>query len=694
MPVIEIDKVTKTFRALRGRRVLFGRGGLAEILNRKNRGVVTALDDVSFAVEQGESLGIIGANGSGKSTLLKIIAGVTVPTEGTVGVHGCVASLLELGAGFHPMLTGRENVYLNAGILGMRHAQVDAVFDQILEFSGIGKFIDYPIGTYSSGMYVRLGFAVAAFTNPDIFLIDEVLSVGDEAFQHRCRTRIGELMEMGKTIVFVSHDLSIVNSLCQRVILLSRGKTVLRDTPSKTIDFYLRQSGEAKGVHAMSGGGLEVIFSNGRISFYRDQEELTSSMGFTSRIHHLGNWHGSEGADWEVVERGETSCVARGRLEKLALEFVWSIRIDDNEVVWSVAVECAEAIAFDTFQILFMFPRDYNRVFYDEASDAAPEITPEDTRWVEIRFPDLLCNTAAIVDDDNRLPPVSLKLDSNRADLRGSWWNTDFMTHSRGLVIEEYFGKHAAPLGEGLSEILTTRISVPESPEKLLEMTRRHATRQTVESGGLRARFDRGKLILSYDGKPLTVSAHLYSSLLIGGIWNDSLSYQWESLERPGDGLRVKGRSRRFPVGQEWTVRPTETGIALEIWLEVFEPLDVKEHHTSILLDDGFTNWRIDGESGVFPAFEAYENEWRHLNLVYAESVCASALGEGWPTLEFEADASKAPHRMTVLNTNTVHRARVLQALRVPEQIALHFEPGRHLYFAGEVRVIDESQGR
>ena len=689
MPIIELDNITKTFRAARGIRVLLGQGGLAQMLSRKDPGVVTALDGISFTVEQGESLGIIGANGSGKSTLLKIIAGVTVPTEGTVRVDGRVSSLLELGAGFHPMLTGRENVYLNAGILGMRHAQVDEVFDQILEFAGIGDFIDYPIGTYSSGMYVRLGFAVAAYTNPDIFLIDEVLSVGDAEFQRKCRTRIGELMEMGKTIVFVSHDLSIVNSLCQRVILLSRGKLVLRDTPSKTIDFYLRQSGEAKGVHAMSEGNVEAIFSNGRISLYKDQEELTSPMGFTSRMHHLGNWHASVEADWEVVERGDRSCVARGRLEKLPVEFVWSIRIDDGEVVWSVSIDCAEALPLDTLEILFMFPTDYDRVFYDEASDAAPEVTPEDTRWVAVRSPELLCNTAAIVDDENELPPISLVLETKRANLRGSWWNSDFMTHSRGFLVEEYFGKHAAPLGEGRHEILTTRISVPESSEKLLEDTRRQATRQTIESGGFRARFDRGKLILSYEGKPLTVSAHLYSSLLIGGIWNDSLSYQWESLERPGDSLRVRGRSRRFPVGQEWTVRPAEGGIALEIWLDVSEPLDVREHQTSILLNDGFTNWRIGGESGEFPVFDAYENEWRHLNSQYVEGACASAWGAGWPNLEFEADPAKAPHRLTVLNTNTIEKARVLQALRVPEQISLHFEPGRHLFFDGVVRVVD-----
>ena len=210
---------------------------------------VMALRDVSFTVDPGESLGIIGANGSGKSTLLKILAGVTLPTEGHVTVRGRVASLLELGAGFHPMLTGRENVYLNAGLLGMRHAQVDEVFDRIVAFSGIGDFMDQPVDTYLSGMYVRIAFAVAAHVNPDIFLVDEVLSVGDEAFQRKCRVKIGELREQGKTIVFVSHDLGSVNSVCDRVVLLNRGQMISRGSPKETIDFYLRQIGHASGVH-------------------------------------------------------------------------------------------------------------------------------------------------------------------------------------------------------------------------------------------------------------------------------------------------------------------------------------------------------------------------------------------------------------------------------------------------------------
>ncbi len=259
MPMIEVRKLTKRYRADRRTRYIFGRGDLRDAFGNAKPRTITAVENVSFTLEPGDSLGIIGANGSGKSTLLRLIAGVTMPTSGEVHVRGRVASLLELGAGFHPMLTGRENIYLNGGILGLSHRDVDDVFDQIVAFSGVEKSIDQPVDTYSSGMYVRLAFATAMYSNPDIYLVDEVLSVGDEAFQRKCRQRLAELMEEGKTLLFVSHDLGVVNTLCDRAILLSDGQVIAHDAPRKTIDLYLRQIGPQKGTYRVNVSDRELV---------------------------------------------------------------------------------------------------------------------------------------------------------------------------------------------------------------------------------------------------------------------------------------------------------------------------------------------------------------------------------------------------------------------------------------------------
>ena len=182
-----------------------------------------ALKDVSFEVEPGEVVGIIGRNGAGKSTLLKILSRITSPTEGTVELHGRVGSLLEVGTGFHPELTGRENIYLSGSILGMKRREIDAKLDDIVKFSEIEKFLDTPVKRYSSGMYVRLAFAVAAHLEPEILLVDEVLAVGDAAFQKKCLGKMGEIANEGRTVVFVSHNMNAVEQLCDSCILFENG---------------------------------------------------------------------------------------------------------------------------------------------------------------------------------------------------------------------------------------------------------------------------------------------------------------------------------------------------------------------------------------------------------------------------------------------------------------------------------------
>jgi ABC-type polysaccharide/polyol phosphate transport system ATPase subunit len=201
---------------------------------------VAALRDVSFAVHRGESFGVIGRNGSGKSTLLKIISGILKPTNGRVVVNGRVAALIELGAGFHPEITGRENIYINGIMLGLTRKEIDARLDSIVEFSGIAEFIDQPVKTYSSGMYVRLGFAVAVHVDPDVLLIDEVLSVGDEEFSARCIAKIQEMKYRGVTLMFVTHQLDQVRNLCDRALWLDHGEPQVIGDPMRVVDAYLQ----------------------------------------------------------------------------------------------------------------------------------------------------------------------------------------------------------------------------------------------------------------------------------------------------------------------------------------------------------------------------------------------------------------------------------------------------------------------
>jgi lipopolysaccharide transport system ATP-binding protein len=221
------------------------RGSLASIFNRKatQGDEFMALSDVSFDIKKGEAIGIIGKNGAGKSTLLKILSQITKPSEGRIELNGRVASLLEVGTGFHPELTGRENIYLNGTILGMTRKEVKEKFDEIVAFSGVEKFIDTPVKHYSSGMYVRLAFAVAAHLEPEILIIDEVLAVGDAEFQKKCLGKMKEVSGHGRTVIFVSHNMEAVKNLCDRAIFMEKGKLILDGDPVAIIEQYLeRQS--------------------------------------------------------------------------------------------------------------------------------------------------------------------------------------------------------------------------------------------------------------------------------------------------------------------------------------------------------------------------------------------------------------------------------------------------------------------
>jgi len=250
-PIISVRNVSKQYRI--GVREAYGslRESLMNAarapLRRLRNGApaeesIWALQDVSFEVPPGEALGIIGRNGAGKSTLLKILSRITEPTSGRIDLYGRVGSLLEVGTGFHPELTGRENIFLNGAILGMHRQEIENKFDEIISFAEIEKFLDTPVKRYSSGMYMRLAFAVAAHLEPEILVVDEVLAVGDAQFQKKCLGKMGDVARAGRTVLFVSHNMMAVQSLCRRAIWLDGGRIVADDESGRVVANYLQHS--------------------------------------------------------------------------------------------------------------------------------------------------------------------------------------------------------------------------------------------------------------------------------------------------------------------------------------------------------------------------------------------------------------------------------------------------------------------
>ncbi len=330
-----IETVTAPVRGIAG---LFSRNGQEERNGRDSH--VWALRDLSFQLAPGEVLGIIGRNGSGKSTLLKILSRITEPTTGRAELYGRVGSLLEVGTGFHPELTGREKIYLSGAILGMRRAEIVRKFDEMVAFAEIEQFVDTPVKHYSSGMYVRLAFAVAAHMEPEILLVDEVLAVGDAAFQQKCLGKLGEVAKRGRTVMFVSHNLATIQSLCDSCLLLSAGRTVLKGRPDEVIARYhqdetLNHQGFRSllphgAAEPQPGGTMESVELLGedraRVGSFRMGESLIVSVKFQASkpirpaltvavrtetdwpVFAVSNRLTGDGADWKATPYGLVEC--------------------------------------------------------------------------------------------------------------------------------------------------------------------------------------------------------------------------------------------------------------------------------------------------------------------------------------------------------------------------------------------------
>jgi lipopolysaccharide transport system ATP-binding protein len=356
---IEVNNISKLYEIGRQRS-----GSLLETLSGMFQPQVDedeshfwALKDISFQVTEGEALGIIGRNGAGKSTLLKILSRITYPTEGQVKIYGRVSSLLEVGTGFHPELSGRENIFLNGTILGMKRSEVKAKFDEITEFSGVGKFIDTAIKHYSSGMKVRLAFAVAAHLEPEILIIDEVLAVGDAEFQKKCLGKMEEVAGQGRTVLFVSHNMAAVKSFCTTGIYLDEGKVAFRGEIDACIDKYLgKGSGIEKNklnVKGRRGNGkvkvvdfslldgsdkfVSTFFSGMKLKIKVEFDGLHISPSLIFRLQFISssgqilfvcnNYH-SSASFYPQATSGTATCV----IEKLPL----------NEGIYSINVLCVD----------------------------------------------------------------------------------------------------------------------------------------------------------------------------------------------------------------------------------------------------------------------------------------------------------------------------------------------------------------
>ncbi|MGC8738263.1 MAG: ABC transporter ATP-binding protein [Candidatus Hydrogenedens sp.] len=690
-PIIELKNISKEYPIRRGFRDLRGQGGLLDWIRGKTTEKFRALDNINFDIYRGETVGIIGKNGSGKSTLLKIIAGVTIPTEGRVRVFGRVASLLELGAGFHPLLTGRENIYLNAGLLGMRKAQVNEVIEQIIDFSGIREFIDQPVDTYSSGMYVRIGFAVASFVNPDIFLVDEVLSVGDEEFQRKCRYRIGELREQGKTIVFVSHDLGTVNALCNRVFLLDHGKLINRGSVSATIDFYLRQVGRAEGIHTISNDreNLEAIFSHGKISLFYSKKEITSPLGIEGIVVHLHQIHNSSMGDWSVLEREKQTFVSSGTLYRLPLQWEWKATVENNSLLLSPSYKLLKEIPLQALEFRIFLPEVYDHFFYAGNEGKFAPILPGNLGWVPMVPPKIGENSAFLLCNHADYPLLKIEFESSEPGISITIGNTDYIGRSRFINCHLQIPETSNLQKFGTHSIGNIKISIA-TKEHYESWKSLWLQQRTIHLKHIEIRLGEGNIefIDKNTMKPITQAVHFHTQFRLQGMWFLSQTFLWKAPYKKGDTWIMEGESQRFPIKLKWELTPDHQTDCLntKIWCETMEEIDLDEYNISVGLVYIYNQWETSLEKGLFPEILPQQTEYRHLNKNYNPSLYIKAQGEYLPSICLFTHQENT-FRMSAINPEYSLSARIIQAIATPEQKSIfHLNTGTHFLFNGGIQ--------
>ena len=434
MKLIELKNISKSYQ-LHHKEPLLTTAMLRR-LTRFKQETFWALQDISLEIEKGESIGIIGENGSGKSTLLRILTGVTVPTTGTKQVRGRIGSLLELGAGFHPYLTGKENIFLNAAILGMKKSRVKELFPQIVDFADIGKFIDTPVSTYSDGMYLRLGFSVAVHLDVDVLIVDEVLAVGDEEFQHKCLVKVNELLSQGKSLVIVSHDLNLIRTVCNKVGWLHGGKFIGFGNPNQMTGQYLLDVSKRQGMAIIDNFPLTVVFQKGKLLIFWHGIELTKNLcGYTS-LFSIGSWQDSTQAQWKVTHTGN-KITATGTWFKIPVIQTWKIEVGKNNIMWQINLEVTEPFRIDHETINLMLSENFtNWQMYNKKDQFPSEFSSDfwsrsiqDTEKPSISL-------FSLNSQQGYLPKISFLLDSPSNNFIGVVANTDRFYRARVIQYE------------------------------------------------------------------------------------------------------------------------------------------------------------------------------------------------------------------------------------------------------------------
>jgi ABC-type polysaccharide/polyol phosphate transport system ATPase subunit len=650
-----------------------------------------ALKGITFSIDKGETLGIVGENGAGKSTVLRLIAGMIKPDRGTVDATGRVSGLLELGAGFQHELTGLENLRINAGLFGLSTAEVEEKRQDIEKFADIGRFIHAPVKYYSQGMFVRLAFAVAIHADPDILLIDDALAVGDEHFQKKCIKKIFELKELGKTILFVTHDKNMLNSLCRRALMLKDGRLIKDSSVDEIVSLYqtVDQASAIGSANAgkdsetrLTCGDVTLVFEKGRAKLLYKKKPITTDEHIVTFVCTDGKWNASYLADWRVMGEQAGKLVARGRWPGLPLEQVLEIELKGGCVIsLRVSLEVDEPIRIEEQHVQFMLARGYGKWFSEYGYGDLPDTFFEVQTDIPQRC--IAAGDVGLDSADKSLPDVTFKF-SKELNNFAKIFNSSFYNKARIIRIDRVEPQENILLRPGRHECFSIEAEIGKEKNVFS-----HARKARLSEGALDFSFDFGSGRIYWGKEELTSRLGLYTSLRSGGRWYDSRSSaRWRVEGNSPNFFKVIGKWSHLPLSQFWEARLKGNGlIEVLIDMEVEKEFEIDRLQTNLMVSENYDRWTTSNAEGHFPLFKGdIDDDWDRIGSG------GQYIGVSWggnkdkprPSILFMPGPKNNGHALNLINSDIYHRSRVLQCADTSKTL---LAPGRYPFFRGQIQV-------
>jgi ABC-type polysaccharide/polyol phosphate transport system ATPase subunit len=652
-----------------------------------------ALRGISFSMEKGQILGIIGENGSGKSTVLRLIAGMLKPDRGQIKVSGSVSGLLELGAGFQPELTGRENVSLQFELFGLGAAQAKEKFQRIIDFAEIGKFIDAPVKCYSQGMFVRLAFAIAVHMDSDIFLVDDTLAVGDEYFQKKCIQEIFKIKQKGRTVIVVTHDMAMLQKLCPRTIFLKQGMLVKDAETAKAVSFYSQTVGSPKGIAIIEKQQLSLVFNNGKLLLNWDGKLFTNPGGAYTIFSAANKWYSSAQAEWEISQPEKDAFTAIGKFYSLGLTQIWRIEAaGESGIKWDIEMETDKDIELSEMYVNIALKDEYRKWFAGSEKGDFPLIKNEDKNWSPIFTKNGLSACLGVereVLKSGELPSLIFEQLSLGYSTQGLILNSDYLSGCRVLQyrLNPSFNKSANQADRFICFAGKILADTPDLEGYLSKSQKEFV----LSTPALSLIFDNGQGILDYKGADLNKHNHISTSVCVNGRWHFSNFGHWEIKTQGNNKIVYTGTWPGLPLMQIWEIEITgERSFIWKVNMQVNEEVGIEQQHCCLCGSQDYICWFSRFGEGKFPnSFLESEIDMVQRCIPDGEIGMVSEKS-GLPALSVKfADA--AGNFAKIMNSDFYARERILRIEKVEPEEAVRFLPGNYPCFRLEV-VLDRAK--